>query len=427
MELKRKIAAVVTTGALLFSSFATPAFAATTIEISGNGTYSDNDATVTTTNTTAVVQSNDANISNNVDVDADTGKNDANGNTGGDVSIETGDVDTKVTVSNTVNSNSANVDCCPTGDTEVLISGNGSHSDNTVNLDQTSETEVFQENNAKIHNDVDVDGNTGKNDANDNTGGDVSVKTGDVDVKVSVSNAGNVNSAQVGDGSSGGSVSAWITGNGTHSDNDITLDLSNATLLAQSNRAKIYNDVDVDANTGKNDANDNTGGDVMIDTGDVDVKVDVDNMVNFNVADVDCVCLLSDLLAKISGNGSDSDNTIKATLDESLEVFQDNCDNGQGYEDSGWWHRKCKIDNDVDVDADTGKNDAEDNTGPAGDDPVEVTTGNADVDVNLDNAGNVNVYGDSGDLELPDFDFDFDLDISLDLSDLLGALLGLLG
>ena len=427
MELKRKIAAVVTSGALLFSSFATPAFAATTIEISGNGTYSNNDATVTTTNTTTVVQSNDANISNNVDVDADTGKNDANDNTGGDVSIETGDVDTEVTVSNTVNSNSANVDCCPTGDTEVLISGNGSDSTNKVKLDQDTDTTLFQDNDAYIYNKVDVDGNTGKNDANDNTGGSVEVTTGDVDTKVAISNAGNVNSAQIGDDSSGGgSVSAWITGNGTGSYNKIKLDLDNSTFLAQSNNAYIHNDVDVDGNTGKNDANDNTGGDVMIDTGDVDVDVDVDNMVNFNVADVDCVCLLSDLLAKISGNGSDSENKIKAYLDESLTVFQDNCaeENDGPYSEGN--RDKCGLDNDVDVDADTGKNDAEDNTGtPEGDPSVE--TGNADVDVNLDNSGNVNVFGEAGDLELPDFDFDFDLDISLDLSDLLSALLGLLG
>lgn len=422
MELKRKIAAVVTAGSLLFSSIATPALAATTIEISGNGTQSDNTANVTTTTNTTVVQSNDANISNKVNVDADTGKNDANDNTGGDVTIETGDVDTEVTVSTTVNSNSASVDCCPTGDTNVLISGNGSNSDNDVNLTQSSKTELFQDNDADIYNYVKVDGDTGKNDANDNTGGSVTIETGDVDAIVSISNSGNVNSAQIGDGSNGGgSVSAWITGNGTYSDNTINLGLSNSLLLAQSNNADIHNYVDVDADTGKNDANDNTGGDVLIDTGDVDVDVDIDNMVNFNVADVDCVCLVSDLLAKISGNGSNSDNDITAKLNESLDVFQDNCGDSQE-----WYKEDCALNNDVDVDGDTGKNDAEDNTGtPDGDPSVE--TGNIDVDVDLENSGNVNVLGDEGDLELPDFDFDFDLDLHLDLSDLLAALLGLLG
>ena len=423
MELKRKIAAVVASGALLISSFATPALAGTTIEISGNSTYSDNTANVTTTNNTTVVQDNNANITNNVNVDADTGHNDANDNTGGDVTVKTGNVDTDVSVSNTVNSNSASVDCCPTGDTSVLISGNGSNSDNDVNLGQTSTTNLFQDNNAKIYNNVKVDGDTGKNDANDNTGGSVTIETGDVDTKVNISNAGNVNSAQVGNGTGGGgSVSAWIIGNATHSDNTINLGLSNSTLLSQSNNAYIKNHVDVDADTGKNDANDNTGGDVMIDTGNVDVEVGVDNMVNFNVADVDCVCLLSDLLAKIAGNGSNSDNDINAKLDESLSVFQDNC--GKDQHELNWGHhKKCALNNDVDVDGDTGKNDAEDNTGdPDGDPSVE--TGDVDAMVDLKNSGNVNVLGDSGDLELPDFDLGFDLSLHLDLSDLL-MLLGL--
>ena len=220
-----------------------------------------------------------------------------------------------------------------------------------------------------------------------------------------------------------------ISGNGSDSENTAKVTTTNTTYVEQSNDANISNNVDVDADTGKNDANDNTGGDVSVETGDVDVDVEIDNMVNFNVADVDCVCLLSDLLAKISGNGSDSDNKIKAYLDETLAVFQGNCaeeNDGPHTEGGGWNRDKCGLDNDVDVDADTGKNDAEDNTGtPEGDPSVE--TGNADVDVNLDNSGNVNVFGEAGDLELPDFDFDFDLDISLDLSDLLGALLGLLG
>ena len=422
MTLKRRITTAVATGALIFNAFAQSAFAATTIEISGNGTNSDNDSNVGISQTTTVVQSNNADVFNKVDVDADTGGNDANDNTGGDVSVETVDVDTEVNVSNALNSNSANVDCCLSdGDTEVLISGNGSNSDNTVNLGQTNYNAIYQSNDADVTNLVDVDGDTGDNDAEDNTGGDVSVETGDVDTKVSISTAANANSASIsGDGNGGGTLSARIVGNGTHSDNDINLGLLSGVLISQDNNADVFNKVDVDADTGNNDANDNTGGEVSITTGDVDTEVEIDNMVNFNFADADCGCLLEDILAKISGNGSDSDSTINASLEDKLEVFQSNCDDQ--YEWWYWWNKDCEIENKVDVDGDTGDNDAEDNTGGVhGGDP-SVDTGDVDTNVDLDNSGNVNVYGDDSGLEFPDFDFD--LDISIDLGDLLDFLMG---
>ena len=67
----------------------------------------------------------------------------------------------------------------------------------------------------------------------------------------------------------------------------------------------------------------------------------------------------------------------------------------------------------LDVDVDTGDNEAEDNTG--GDTTVE--TGDTSGDVEANTSGNVNVFG--------DVDLDFDLDLS-DLTDLLEALLDLL-
>src|SRR3989344_8850664 len=187
MEFKRKLTTAFAAGALLFSSFATPAFAGTTIEISGNGSSSDNDANVTLQQQTTVVQENNADIDNNVDVSADTGNNDANDNTGGDVDIDTGDATVDVSVSNTVNSKTANVDCCPTGETEVLISGNGTDSKNNAELNMANETELFQSNNADIDNHVDADAKTGKNDAEDNTGGSVSIDTGNATVKTDLS------------------------------------------------------------------------------------------------------------------------------------------------------------------------------------------------------------------------------------------------
>ncbi len=414
-NLNKQIFSVIAAGTMVLN-IATPAFAGTTIELSGNGTESDNKAIVNQNSNTTVTQSNVADIKNNVDIKSNTGGNDANSNTGGNVKVETGDATSNVTVKNTVNSNAANVDCCDTGDTNVLISGNGEDSDNFVKLNQNHDTTLTQRNEANVENDVDVDSNTGDNDAEDNTGGDVSIETGDANATVKVGTTANANWARIGGSSNGGSLTARITGNGEDSDNKIKLNNGGDVTLTQWNLADIENDVDVDSDTGYNDANDNTGGDVMIETGDADTDVTVDNMVNFNAADVNCGCLLDDVLAKISGNGEDSDNKIIANLGGDTTATQANELDCAGHHDS------CA---DVDVDGDTGHNDANDNTGEVdADSDPSIETGDADATVKVNNSGNSNAFGvDMDDLDLPDFG-GLHFSFSFDLGDLLDLLNG---
>ena len=130
-EYKKKLASAIAAGALLLN-LATPAFAGITIEISGNGSDSENEAEVEFEHEVEVNQQNWADVLNDVEVEAETGGNEAEDNTGGDVSIETGDAETNVTVSNSLNSNVAEVDACCLGDVDALISGNGSESSNEV-------------------------------------------------------------------------------------------------------------------------------------------------------------------------------------------------------------------------------------------------------------------------------------------------------
>ena len=228
--------AAASTIALIASSFLAPVLA-DEIVISGNGSNSDNTANVAVSNTTTVTQTNYANISNDVDVDANTGKNDANDNTGGDVDITTGNASANVGVSNTANSNIADVNgCCP-GDLEVNITDNGTYSDNDANVALQNTTTVDQDNTAYIKNDVDVDLNTGKNDANDNTGGEVSINTGNASAdSIWVSNAVNKNVATVGSGANGGgSLTVWISGNGSNSDNTANVAVLSSTTVQQTN------------------------------------------------------------------------------------------------------------------------------------------------------------------------------------------------
>ncbi|OGM19565.1 hypothetical protein A2685_00140 [Candidatus Woesebacteria bacterium RIFCSPHIGHO2_01_FULL_37_10] len=406
--LNKKIATAFAAGALLLNTVA-PVFAGTTIILSENGDGSDNDATVKLGQSTTVVQSNNADVYNNVDAEAETGDNEANENTGGDVDIETGDASVDVNVENTLNSNSAEVDCCPSGDIDVLINGNGSDTDNTVDLKLGTETELYQNNYAEVKNIVDAEAETGDNEAEENTGGSVSIKTGNASTTVGLSTTANANSAKIGGDGQGGSLSAIISENGDESDNDIDLVLGSLVLLAQSNVADVFNKVDAEAETGDNEAEENTGGEVEIETGDAEVDVTVDNMVNFNWADLECGCLLDDLFVKIWGNGSDTDNTIDAELGQETLAFQGNCaeDNQlPGDVSSYGGEGECELDNFVDAEAETGDNEAEENTEGDGHDP-SVSTGEADVEVDLENSGNVNVLGDGFELPFDEVDFGF--------------------
>src|SRR3989344_5440300 len=316
-KLQKKVATAIATGALLFNT-ALPAFADVTLEISGNGADTYNKAEVDVNQNRTVVQSNEANISNNVTATADTGDNDANRNTGGSVSVDTGNATTKVDVSNAANSNEAELECCE-ADVDVLISGNGDNSTNKVELDVNDPrhhrghddeflgTGIFQENEAKIDNDVTAKADTGDNDANRNTGGTVSIDTGDAETKVGVDNMINFNWADV-DCGCVLDVLAKIAGNGDDSTSKIEADLKDELGVFQENscgeehrggfdsffrrfpwhREKpcLENDLTAKADSGDNDAERNTGDpgvDPSVETGNAYTEVLLDNSGNSNV------------------------------------------------------------------------------------------------------------------------------------------------
>lgn len=389
MNFKSRLTTAIATGAVLLNAIAPAAYAGTEIVISGNGAGSDNSANVTQNSTTNVSQSNTAFVSNNVSSNATTGNNNANFNTGGNVTIGTGNANTTVNVSNDLNKNFADVKCCPAGNTTVNVSGNGSFSNNTVNLTQNSTTNLTQGNAANVINNVSANARTGGNGAGFNTGGDVVIVTGDANVNATVKTAANTNVAKIGPAAGSGSgtgVSLSIVDNGAGSDNLIAARLSKATSLGQNNVAFVNNTVEANATTGNNDANFNTGdGDVIISTGDAKVRAGIDNDVNFNFASVDCGCVY-DLKAKIAGNGavgpgfqSDNGNTIRANLNSVQGIGQGN---------------SALLTNDLDgLNGRTGGNEAGLNTSGSADSDPAIVTGDANVNSHVSNSGNENVIG----------------------------------
>jgi hypothetical protein len=380
----------------LLASVASPALAAdSNLMLTGNGAFSANNVDVEMTHDTTVVQSNTADVSNYITADSSTGGNDASFNTGGDVTVWTGDASTSVEVNNLLNKNVASVGCCELGDLDVLVSGNGAYADTSVGFTVDNSTELFQENDADVTNRVDAGSTTGANGTSFNTGGDTVVKTGTAVTDVMLTTAANANTATVGGGTGSGSgdVSLRLFGNGAFSDNDVDVDLDRQTVLVQSNYADVYNRVDADAKTGWNDSGYNTGGETAILSGNAGALVSVDNFLNFNAADVDCDCLVSDLLTKVDGNGAYSDSRVDADLTDSLSVFQDG--------NEAW------LTNKVDGNAKTGANSTAFSTGDVDGDPF-IHTGRSVSDVMVTNASNMNVYG-TGAWEMPTLEWDWDM------------------
>lgn len=384
-KLNKQIFSVITAGALLLNTSGMALAGTTEISINGNSRDSVNVANIETDNKTVVKQDNNARINNNVEVKADTGDNRANDNRG-NVDVVSGNTNSTVEVTNTANVNEAVVaPCAGCGqDATVNISDNSRDSVNVVNLDQNNKVKVSQDNRAYVNNNVNVDADTGDNRANDNRG-DVTVRSGNVTSSVTLTTTANANSAFVGGNGNGeGQLSATIEGNDRNSFNKIDLDLANWVILDQDNFADVDNDVEVDADTGDNRADDNRG-DVLIDAGNINSTVTVDNMVNFNAADVDCGCIYN-VTADITDNSRDTFNKINGELSSGLVALQEN---------------DAYVDNDLDgregVDLDTGDNHSDDNRGD-----VTVNPGNATSTVTLENQANQNILGD---FNFPEFEF----------------------
>ncbi len=406
MTFKKRFTTAIATGAVLLNALA-PVALAEEIHVTGNGAFSNSTVNLSSDNATVVNQSNNANVTNNVSSNASTGGNSASFNTGGDSRIVTGDATTNVDISTAVNLNKAVLeDCgnCEGGDLNVNVTGNGAYSENDVNVTKDNLVSVSQENDADIDNYVDAKANTGKNDSSFNTGGDSIIVTGDAETNVTVDNKANANLASIG-GGTGTSNGSWVnvTGNGAFSDNDVDLNLGSAVVLDQYNNADIHNYINAKANTGKNDAAFNTGGETVLVTGDATTNVEVDNLVNFNKASVGCDCILGELGVKIAGNGAYSENDVDADTFNELFTFQDN------YAD---------LYNDVYGNAKTGHNDVSFSTGDVNGDPL-ISTGDAWSGTSVSNAGNVNWFSDGNSLHLPG---DWEVNAHWDLEDLLSFL-----
>lgn len=284
-----KIAGLFSITLVVFGALA-PSVLAEEIVISGNGADSTSQVSSTTTQQTTVTQSNNADITNNVTTDANTGNNTASNNTGGDTAISTGDINTTTGVSNTGNVSVADVgrgcDCPITSST--IISGNGAGSTNTVNTSNIDNNRVSVNQIANVTNNLVTNADTGNNTASGNNG-NVSIVTGNIYAKTSLTNGPlNISRVKVSQGKNVDRL-LKIAGNGVSIINTINNTDTNSTTISVNNIANFLNNITNDYNTGGNTANDNVG-DVSIATGDIWAEIKVTNLANISEVIVDCGC-----------------------------------------------------------------------------------------------------------------------------------------
>lgn len=254
----------------------------------------------------------------------------------------------------------------PVSAEELIISGNGDGSRNTITINTSSQTTVEQTNNATVTNDVASTANTGENSASSNSGGDVAITAGDIFLQTSIENSANISSVQAGCCPLG-DVSMTIEGNGANSQNVIDTTKESSTTVTIIQIANIANNVATNANTGGNSANSNSGGgNITIDTGSITINQQVETTF-INLAHVSAFdpSNAGDVTIRIVNNGSSSENSIFPKWFSDLFLTVDNTIN---------------IANVLSTSANTGGNSANGNNGD-----VSIITGDIVIGVTLTN------------------------------------------
>ncbi|EKD65228.1 MAG: hypothetical protein ACD_50C00153G0025 [uncultured bacterium] len=322
------------------------------------------------------------------------------------------------------------------GPTTVKNTGNGTGSQNTGDVNTIENDNTFQNNDASIENDLILSSNSGDNTANQNTGGDSFIQTGDANVSANVLTFANNNfSGNVilgvvdifgtlnGDivltdeaiaRATGAACSTCLgnttvsntnNGSGSESEANVNRETNNTTL--QNNNANIENNLKFDAQTGNNTANQNTGGDTFIETGNSEINAQTLNIANSNIEGGNWwlvvvnkagqwvgqllgaptgslmagsegtefnVAQNGEITATNNGNGSDSNNNATVNQETNNTTSQTN---------------NANIVNNIDLSANTGENNTSQNTGGSN----TIKTGDATIIANLVNFVNNNIVG----------------------------------
>ena len=242
------------------------------------GAGSDNLAKVEIEQSTQVEQTNNNSTVNEISLNLNTGENQGNKNNGNS-EINTGGIKSEVEVSNVGNINQSALGASETNETLVAVSNQqtGADSNNQAGININNRTLIATQNQQTVINQINIDGNTGNNQANKNTG-DVEIETGNIVSEISVQTLGNISSIA---GLGGCSICnqnyqlmVIHQQTGAGSENQTTIKIDKGTVIFQKNNQIVINKINGNLNTGENQANENTG-DVTIHTGEIKLYTEI--------------------------------------------------------------------------------------------------------------------------------------------------------
>lgn len=162
------------------------------IDIYGNGAESNTAIQAGFTKNSIVNQNNSGSISNSTVIDANTGNNTASKNTNGGVNITTGPISGNSATTNQYGSNYAAFGSSA-WDVAINVSGNGAHSNVSLDLAFEQNNSIDQSNQYNITNEENITLNTGGNDCENNTDGECSITTGGISFGTEITNEGGTN------------------------------------------------------------------------------------------------------------------------------------------------------------------------------------------------------------------------------------------
>lgn len=171
-------------------------------------------------------------------------------------------------------------------DTTIDISGNGNGSINNVTVDNNSTIDVNQTNSFSVGLDINSSAKTGKNHANNNTGGNVTIETGNATSNVIVNVTGGSNTANVPCGCTNTTDNITVSGNGNNSNSTTNVTNKKDKKAVQANSGGAGEPVRSRARTGRNRANGNTNGTVDVFTGNATSNVTVNVTLPSNTLNV---------------------------------------------------------------------------------------------------------------------------------------------
>jgi hypothetical protein len=167
-------------------------------------------------------------------------------------------------------------------DVPAEISGNGAGSYNSIYIKHKNKCSVYQKNQTEVLTEVESQAHTGGNTANGNTGGDVTIDTGNATstVTVQVDGGSNIATNPCCCECDTCDTHLWgqgvvISGNGKDSVSSVTVKKKKSSSIKQKNKTQVLTAVLSKAKTGKNKAKYNTDGTVEVTTGNAESTVEV--------------------------------------------------------------------------------------------------------------------------------------------------------